>query len=99
MASNNVGSSETRATNQDCSRNSLQANGRRGINVSVCHEMVKNSPNERSGLATPAEMVIGPPLSTENASGHQRRLRGLERPAATSQTFRVSRWAQIAARW
>ena len=60
---------------------------------------VKRRPAEtlRADRRPPAEMVIGPPLATENASGHQRRLRGLERPAATSQTLRVSRWAQIAA--
>jgi hypothetical protein len=72
MASNKVGSSATRATNHDCSRNSRQANGRRGMSVSVSHDNRKNSPSERSGVDAPAESAISPPFARRIGGPHTR---------------------------
>jgi hypothetical protein len=51
MVSISVGKIDTRATNQDCSRYSRQANGGLNINTSVSSAIAKNPPTARMGLA------------------------------------------------
>src|ERR1700677_3075329 len=48
----NVGSSDTRATNHDCNKNSRHANGLRGISTKVSNAMAKNPPTARTGSTT-----------------------------------------------
>ena len=61
IASISVGTSETRATNHDCSRNSRHANGRRGIDINVSNDSAKNPPTARNGFDTVLEAVIPRP--------------------------------------
>jgi hypothetical protein len=51
MASISVGNIDTRATNQDCRRNSSHANGLRGINTKVSNAIAKKPPTAVAGLA------------------------------------------------
>jgi hypothetical protein len=50
IANINVGSSDTRATNHDCNKNSRHANGLRGISTKVSNAVAKN-PHRRTGFA------------------------------------------------
>ena len=62
-ASISVGTIDTRATNQLCSRNSRQANGRRGMETS-CPKRREELADARSGLeATPSETTAHALLS------------------------------------
>ena len=51
IANINVGSSDTRATNHDCNKNSRHANGLRGISTKVSNAVAKNPPTARVGAA------------------------------------------------
>jgi hypothetical protein len=46
-ATNSVGASETRAINQDCSKNSRQWNGRRNANFTASADIANNPPTAR----------------------------------------------------
>src|ERR1700677_5089225 len=51
IANISVGSNDTRATNHDCSKNSRQANGLRGIKINVSSAIAKNPPTDPIGVA------------------------------------------------
>jgi hypothetical protein len=52
IASNIVGSSDTRATNHACRKNSRHAKGLRGINTNVSSAIAKKPPNEVNAALT-----------------------------------------------
>src|SRR5581483_4758282 len=57
IATNNAGNSDTRATNQDCSKNSRHWNGRRKMNKIASADIAKNPPMAWAGLEPrPSEM-------------------------------------------
>jgi len=65
----NVGSIETLATNQDCSRNSRHANGGRNINSNVSIAIAKKLPAALTGLAAVlAEITLLPFSSSTEPS-------------------------------
>ena len=53
MATNNVGASETRATNQDCSKNSRHWNGRRNANLTASADIANRPPTACMGPERP----------------------------------------------
>ncbi|GAY17532.1 hypothetical protein MSZK_42580 [Mycobacterium sp. shizuoka-1] len=53
-----MGNIDTRATNQDCTRNSRQANGRRGIATRTSRDIAKNPPSARNGLPAGADEIL-----------------------------------------
>jgi hypothetical protein len=52
MASINVGTIETRATNHVCNKNSRHAHGGLNISTAQSSDMAKNAPSALSGLPT-----------------------------------------------
>src|SRR5689334_5305646 len=49
IATNKVGASETRATNQDCSKNSRHWNGRRNANLTASNDIAHKAPTACMG--------------------------------------------------
>jgi len=87
IASINVDITDTRATNQDCNKNSRHANGGLTINTNVSSIIAKKSPNGWSGFAMTLPYVLSWALIAQpfgSTSGRRTGCDATIRKAATS---------------